>query len=489
VEKRNTSKFVLKYFWGNLICSVASLISFPIFTRIFSVSEYGVLALVSSTLTIMFGFSKMGIQNSIVRFYPEFNTGGKEKQSEFFSTYLYSAGIIGLFVFLLFISLVPSLTRKLLSLNDPMPFYAAALFIPAHGVFSVIGNFFRARQEPVLYNIVTILETYLPLLVGLLFILLFGANLVYFFFGGFLGKLFYLSYYSKKFHDDYDVSVHSISKKLIERAFLYGFPLMLLELSANLLAYGDRYIIKYYLDTKEVAIYSVGYNLAMYMANIFVSPINSALQVEYIDIWTKYGKLKTEEYLTSKCKAIMYFGIIFCVIMTLNFKYVIMVFATSRYMESIKIAPYVITSVMIYSLYPVFGAGIYISKTTKNLFYCVLMALIINVCANIILIPRMGIVGAAISTFVANTLAASFIYLIARKIIRINIKILHILLALVAGALTYFLCQKIEFSNVLLNIISKTISPLVLYSIVVIVFDTEYKNYCEQIYNKMRSVF
>ena len=430
----------------------------------------------------------MGIQNSIVRFYPEF-TGGIEKQSEFFSTYFYSVGMIGLFVFIIFIAMVPLLTKNLLSLNDPLPFYAAALFIPAHGIYSAFGNFFRARQEPVLFNIVTILETYLPLLVGLLFILLFGANIAYFFFGGFLGKFVYLSYFGRKFHKNYNLSTHSISKVLIMRAFWYGFPLMLLELSSNLLAYGDRYIIKYYMDTKDVAIYSVGYNLAMYMANIFVNPINSALQVEYIDIWTKQGKEKTEEYLSSKCKAIMYFGVIFCVMMILNFKYVIILFATSKYIESVKIAPYVIASVMMYSLYPIFGAGIYISKTTKYLFYCVLMALIINVSANIILIPKMGIVGAAISTFVANMLAALFIYLIARKIIRIHVKLIHVLVCMVAGALAYVLCQKIEINNILLNIMSKSISSFVLYSIIVMIFDTEYKYYFQQIYDKVKSLF
>lgn len=485
----NTSRFVLNYFWGNLICSVASLISFPIFTRVFSVSEYGVLALVSSTLTIMFVFSKMGIQNSIVRFYPEYNAGGKEKQSEFFSTYFYSVGMIGLFVFLVFIAFVPLLTRKLLSLNDPLPFYAAALLIPAHGVFSAFGNFFRARQEPVLFNIVSIFETYLPLIVGLLFIFLFGANIAYFFFGGFLAKSVYLSYFGNRFHRDFGFSTQVVSKELIERAFWYGLPLMLLELSGNLLAYGDRFIIKYYMATSDVAIYSVGYNLAMYMANVFVTPLNNALQVEYIDIWTKHGRDKTEEYLSKTCKAIMYFGVIFCVVMMLDFKYVILFFASSKYIESVKIAPYVITSVMMYSLYPIFGAGIFISKTTKYLFYCVLMALIINVSANIILIPRMGIIGAAISTFVANTLAASFIYLIARKIIRIRIKLMHVLLCLVAGGFTYVLCQKIEFNNLVLDIISKSISSLVLYSIMLMIFDTEYKYYCQQIYNKVKSVF
>ncbi len=489
MKNRSTSQFVFNYFWGNIICSVASLISFPIFVRVFSVSEYGVLALVFSTLTIMVVFSKMGIQNSIVRFYPEFNVGSKEKQSEFFSTYFFSTGAAGLMALMVFVAVIPLLTKNVLSLKDSLPFYAAALFIPAHGVFSAFGNFFRARQEPVLFNAVMILETYLPLIVGLSFIFLFGTKIAYFFLGGFLAKAVYLAYFGNRFHKDVVFSTQAVSKELMGKALLYGYPLMLLELSGNLLAYGDRFIIKYYMAASDVAIYSVGYNLAMYMANMFVTPINNALQVEYFEIWTRQGKEKTEEYLSRMCKAIMYFGVIFCVVMILNFKYVILFFASSKYIESVRIAPYVITSVMIYALYPIFGAGIFISRTTKNLFYCVMIALVVNFLANVVLIPRIGILGAAVATFLANSLAAILIYLMARKVIKIRIGLIQLLVSLVAGGLVYYLCQGFEFNNMIFNVVSKSIASVILYSAMIMFFDAEYKYYCQQIYNKIKTVF
>jgi O-antigen/teichoic acid export membrane protein len=437
----------------------------------------------------MIAFSKMGIQNSIVRYYPEYNTGDKNKQSEFFSTYFFSVLAIGVALFIIFVAFIPILTKKILSIDDPMPFYVAAFFLPLHGVFSAFGNFFRARQESVKFNLVTISEVYLPLFAGLLFMIFFGAKLVYFFIGGVIVKVIYLSYFGNNLNKDFGFRTSVISRNLVKNAFLYGFPLMLLELSSNMLAYGDRFIIKYYLESKDVAIYSVGYNLATYMANIFVVPINNALQVEYIEIWTKQGLKKTEEYLSRTCKVIMYFGTIFCVMMILNFMYVVLFFATSKYTESIKIAPFVITSVMIYSLYPVFGAGIYVSNKTKSLFYGVLFALFINISMNIILVPRMGIMGAAISTFAANILAALCIYLYARRSIKIRIGIIHVLLCFITGSLVYYLCQKIEFNNIVANVLSKSISSFCVYSAVLMYFDAEYKYYCKQVAGKVWSLF
>lgn len=489
MDENRTSRFVLNYFWGNIITSLASLVSFPIFTRVLSVSDYGILSLVFSTLTIVFVFSKMGIQNSIIRFYPEYDGGVPEKKETFYSTYFFSIMLVGVLCAFIYACFVPLLTKNILSLRNTWPFFAAALFVPTHSFYSVMGNFFRARQEPVLYNILSISETYLPLLFGLSCMLLFNADIAYFFIGGFAGKMIYILHFGKRLRRDHRISPQMISKDLLGKAFLYGFPLMLLELTGNLLAYGDRFLIKYYMETQDVAIYSVGYNLAVYMGNVFVMPLNSAVQVEYMSIWAKGGKEKTEEYLSKTCKAILYLGTISCVIMILDFKYIVRIFASTKYMESVVIAPYVITASVIYSLYPVFGAGIFISKTTKNLIYCVFGALIVNFIANIVLIPRMGIIGAAAATFIANVMAAAAIYIMARRFVSIRIKGKHILFSMFSGVLAYFISNSFEYENLVVNVIVKSPSSLVVFSALIMMLDPEYKDYGRKLYATAKSRF
>lgn len=489
MRKSKTSNLIVSYFWGNIAVSIASLISFPIFTRVFSVSSYGILALVTSTLTIIIAFSKMGIQNSIIRWYPEYEIASKEKKSVFFSTYLYSITMTGVFVAIVFIILVPYITHNMLSLDDSLPFYIGALFIPFHSFYSTILNFYKAQKESALFNIVAILETYLPLIVGILFLFYFGAKVSNFLIGGFLAKILYSSYFYKKIHDRHHLSFRFISYDLLGNAFWYGFPLMLFELVSNLLAYGDRFIIKYFLKETDVAIYSVGYNLSMYLANIFTTPLNTAIQVEYMGIWTKFGKDKTEEYLSKILKAIMYFGVMFCMFSILNFKYIILLFASTKYIESVKIAPLVMTSLIVYSLYPIFGAGIYIAKATKNLLYCVFGALVLNFTANFILIPRVGIMGAAIATFASYAIASFVIYRMGSKIVSIKMENKSILLCLLAGCTAYYLCTLFEFNSIVLNVLSKSISSLCIYSAILIIFDREFGSYLQMGYSFIRPAF
>lgn len=57
------------YLSGILISLAVGFISFPIFTRAFSVSEYGTIDLIAKVLLLLTALSKMGLQQSALRFY------------------------------------------------------------------------------------------------------------------------------------------------------------------------------------------------------------------------------------------------------------------------------------------------------------------------------------------------------------------------------------------------------------------------------------
>jgi Polysaccharide biosynthesis protein. len=67
---------------------LASIISFPILTRIFSVAEYGTMALVTSTILFLVGIGKLGLQHSVVRYYSEVEAGTRKiRRRSFFLPY------------------------------------------------------------------------------------------------------------------------------------------------------------------------------------------------------------------------------------------------------------------------------------------------------------------------------------------------------------------------------------------------------------------
>ena len=57
------------YLAGLLGAMALGFVSFPIFTRVFSVADYGTIDFVQKILLVLIAVSKMGTQNSALRFY------------------------------------------------------------------------------------------------------------------------------------------------------------------------------------------------------------------------------------------------------------------------------------------------------------------------------------------------------------------------------------------------------------------------------------
>src|SRR5260370_9279411 len=59
------------YLGGRVAVMLLGFISFPLFTRVFSVAEYGAINLITNTVLLLTVLSKFGFQHSLQRYYPE----------------------------------------------------------------------------------------------------------------------------------------------------------------------------------------------------------------------------------------------------------------------------------------------------------------------------------------------------------------------------------------------------------------------------------
>jgi len=90
------------YSIASALTMVAGLISFPLLTRIFSVAEYGVMNLITASLSVATAFGKFGIQHSIVRYQSEIAAG----KSKFTAPQLHATALYGMTGSALLVTLV-----------------------------------------------------------------------------------------------------------------------------------------------------------------------------------------------------------------------------------------------------------------------------------------------------------------------------------------------------------------------------------------------
>src|SRR5215469_4976060 len=93
------------YLGGRVAVMLLGFISFPVFTRIFSVAEYGAINLITNTVLLLTVLSKFGFQHSVQRYYPEGSaSAGPDTLRRYYSTLFYSTALLAVALSLLFVA-------------------------------------------------------------------------------------------------------------------------------------------------------------------------------------------------------------------------------------------------------------------------------------------------------------------------------------------------------------------------------------------------
>ncbi|MGE0073506.1 MAG: lipopolysaccharide biosynthesis protein, partial [Thiomonas sp.] len=297
---QHTSNYTI----GSILVMLASIVSFPVLTRVFSVAEYGTLALVTSTILFLVGVGKLGLQHSVVRYYSEVEAGTRRNTpQQFFSTVLFGMIGVGLVVTLLSVGLIDLLpttwlanaqTKYLIVIASPLVFIRV--------VDSALCNLLRAQQKSGLYSIYLTSRKYLGL--GLILLVLFyvSRSLEGFFVSSIVGELaavvVIIVYYARQHLFD----IRQFDKPLFWSMLIFGLPLLASELSMLLLNMGGRYIINYQLGPEPLGAFSAAFNFSDYLQGVLTASFAQAVVPMYFRMWEQQGRDKTIEFIQQALK-------------------------------------------------------------------------------------------------------------------------------------------------------------------------------------------
>ena len=465
------------YSFGGLLISIAGFISFPILTRFFSVEEYGLMNLVSTTLAIIVGLSKLGVHNSIVRYVHEIrNNNSKFNNDELFNTVFFS-----MLFFSLLIAILWSVSSQYLPLDIVKDeqiyglFLLTSLLIPIRVIFSFFSNTLKSLEKSIVLTTYKVIQRYLTLALMLLFIFYISENLYGFYWAIIIAELSVLIAMARNIFNEFSVNMSRIRYDLLKPMIVYGAPLMMYELSAALLNTGDRYIIQAISGSAQMGLYSAAYNLCDYVYTIFVVSVGSAIMPMYMRIWEEKGEAETKKFL----KDTLYYYTLVAVpiifgIMILGDE-LLDLMASSKYTDGAVVMPYVISGMLVKGAVLIFAAGLYIQKNTIMVMWLVLASASLNVVLNLLLIPTMGIEGAAIATLISYITLALLGYYYGRKALLIIIPYEIFAKALFASLIMMYLISLIDQYSVLINLILGAIAGVLTYGLIMIFIDKKSK--------------
>lgn len=375
----------------------AGFISFPVLTRIFSVENYGLLGLATTTIMLATAIAKVGSTNSTVRFFPEYRNSGR--LPEYYSTMIFGYAAIALAVALILLGVCSVV--DLFGVTNIHLVAIVSLLVILMSLYSVLQGMLRAEQRIKKYIATNVAFRYGTILLGVLALFTISKTVEIYLASQAVVLLITTVIVILVINKKYMIRPIKFSAELFRRSISYGFFLSISEIGHLILTYADRYFIQYFLGGAALGVYTAGYNLSTYVVEVLMYPVNNAIDPIYLNIHATNGAEDTRDFL-SKVFKYYYIFIVFAVLFFIVIgKELMILLASAKYEAAYQIMPYVVVANALYSFQVIINAGLIINKKTSVLMKLKLISCAMNIILNLILIPINGIVGAAQATLIS----------------------------------------------------------------------------------------
>ena len=414
IENTNTSvKASVAYIFVSLVTKGLAFITLPIFTRLMSTSEIGLVSIFYSWFSIWSEILSLGMLSG------GFNAA-MSKYKEYHNQYCSSILSLILLITLIFCAFLLPLKNcflKIASLTEPL-FYLMiiGLFLtPATNIW-LIKNRYEYNYKIVC--LISVIQAISATLFSLLAVVI-SAN-----YGiGSLGeiRLFSQNIVQFGFAIIFLVVIFKNGKVIYKREYWLfslsmGLPLVVHQIAGEILSTSDRIMLGNILNNSAVGIYTTLFSLCS-LGSIIWNGINSAfVPVLYENITDEEKHAK----ISSFCSAsLIVFGM-FTILIVLCAPEIVFVMATSEYISYIALVPFFAISVFCTSVSNVYSNLIIYYQKAKYIMISTLIAAGINIILNYFFIKIIGSYGAAIATCISYILMISIQVMVVHKIYKSN---------------------------------------------------------------------
>lgn len=474
------------FFSGSVLTQLFGLITFPILTRILSIEQYGLFALITTTMMIVVVPAKAGMPNGIIRFYSEFGDT-KERKTVFastvcFSSFVFAIAATGIYNICIWLAKY----KGFINSEYYTCFLIMSLFLLIRPLNIIVLNIMRVKGKTLQINIIELLEKAVSTTLSLILLIFIIKEIYGFFVGIVLGHIFVALILWRWLFKYFKLRYAAISKALLKSMMMFGMPLLLNEMCYLLLSYADRYLIVWIIDEGALGIYSVGYNLAMYIANAITIAVSYSIVPLYVSLYQKEGREKTEKFLSVSMNYLAILIIPVCFGYFIVSKELFILLASKKYAIAADFSYLILIGNILIGLNSMLNAGLYLRKKSGTILAIMLVSVTINIVLNLILIPMYGVFGASVATLFACVVSTILTICLSFKYIRIRFDHKKICFYLLLSTGMLFIIKVTSFHTLWIAVICKVLLGIGIVSIGVIIFEKDIRSQIVMILQKYR---
>ena len=444
VSLRGLAKHSAVYTVGNLAPKIGAFLLLPIYVRFLSQADYGAVALLTSFAGVLTVVYRLGLDGALMRMH--FDVEGKAI-GRLYSTLTIFTIIVSVAGTLLLGLAIGPFFESLFAGTAFLPLGALALALAMVGTLGYVSSvLFRATGQAGRFLALNLGAFIVSSIVSVVLIVVFEFGASGVLTGQLVGALGALG-----------VTLVVISRLggrltpdlgVLREALKFGLPLVPHALAAWALRLADRWLIAAFIMLPApqvlaaIGAYSLGYQLG-YLISMLASSFNAA--------WTPYffeiAKQPRGPRVYMHTITLVLAGLMSLAVgMSVLAEEIVAIIARPGYEDAAGVLPIVAFASVLQAAYIMFVGAVFLEKRTGSLAIITAMSASLNIVLNIVLIPRIGILGAAWATFASYALFAVATYRLGSRLYPIQLDSPR-LAATAGAALAVLLISRIPVSD------------------------------------------
>lgn len=471
-QRVSVATHYLRYAGGNVLIMLAGFVSFPVMTRLLDTSQYGIFGYYDAWLLILAGVFKLGAQHTILRFYP--HAGGTHALARFGANYILLPFAVSGSLWLLAVAAYALIVVVAPPEATGVGWVMLSLLLPTIWI-SYVNAFAYAEERSGTSVMISVGQRWCETLSILTVVVLIERSTLGVYLARFAVAAAFALGLTAWLRRQVSMRVRDIDVPTWREGLRYGLPLVANEIATTVLAFADRLMLRLMLvDFSAVGVYTIGYGLALNINNLF----NLALYNAYTQVSMREYETRGPAAVVQMKRAVLRILVYVCVAMIVGLVTVgadALLLMAGR--DKTSSAPIFVVIGVVYTLdglFGVCGSGLLLLKRSRTVLLLTLGAALFNIVLNLLLIPRLGVYGAACSTLGSFTVLNVARYMTCPRELRALPDLRAALTATGLGALCVLVAQHsilVLLDSHLLRLLTMPLLMLVMYVFPVLAFD------------------
>jgi O-antigen/teichoic acid export membrane protein len=390
---------MIKYAPSKLCGMLGNVITVPIYTSLFSQEQYGLYTISIAMLSFLCILFSDWVGLSGLRFFRHHQIA--EDLSKYLTTLV---AILSINMVLMFAISFIFKDNLYSFFHVPFKYFLSVLLliIPV-AIRALLSQLLRAQLKSISYTLTTILNQFATIFLAVFFAKFFnlGAASILLAMGVSISLIDILLLYQSEILKSF--KFQKIEWKFILPIMKYGIPIAATSLSAWIITQSNKFIMNSISGFSKAALVGVGYGLTLPILMTLFAMITVAAVPRIINLYE--GKVDVRPVIS---RFLGYYILVALPVITVMSLYCVdytHIFVSNEKMyEAYKLVPYFSFGVFFLSMTDYTTLQYHLANKTHIEFTIKVISGIIGVLLNFVLIPKMGLIGVGIATFVANFL-------------------------------------------------------------------------------------